>query len=66
MSKGTTVVNKFKGNTGCLILLLFVFWPAALIYYLQKREPVEVRVKRENGDDDDDKEGRKKKKEEEN
>jgi len=31
-----TVPGKPKGNVGVLIILLVLFWPAAIIYYISK------------------------------
>lgn len=35
-TSGAVAQTKPKGSWGCLIALLIVFWPAAIVYYLTK------------------------------
>lgn len=43
-SKNTIIREKFIGSEGWLFFWVFVFWPAAIVYYFLRREPVEVKV----------------------
>lgn len=45
MKQKTVVVDKFAGSKGWLIFWIIFFFPIAIWYYLDKKQPTEVLVK---------------------
>lgn len=47
MKQKTMIIQKFVGSKGWLWFWIIFGFPIAIIYYFLKREPVEVKIRKE-------------------